>query len=142
VGQERGDDDGAQHVGGGTNPTQLPTTTTEYDWWGNTAKVTETANGVTRITTAHDDAGRPTTVRTTGGVGQAVPEATTEYDPAIGQAVRTISTPWPPATTSPPGGGIDRFLNKGCRQRAANQPTGNPLVTSGLKTPLSLIFNP
>ncbi|MGK5496908.1 DNRLRE domain-containing protein [Streptomyces sp. URMC 125] len=83
---------GGAITGGGTNPAQLPTTTTEYDWWGNTAKVTETANGVTRTTTtSHDDAGRPTTVRTTGGVGQAVPEATTEYDPATGQAVKTVS---------------------------------------------------
>ncbi|MFP8902824.1 DNRLRE domain-containing protein [Streptomyces atacamensis] len=83
---------GGAITGGGTNPAQLPTTTTEYDWWGNAAKVTETANGVTRTTTtSHDDAGRPTTVRTTGGVGQAVPEATTEYDPATGQAVKTVS---------------------------------------------------
>ncbi|WP_436995085.1 DNRLRE domain-containing protein [Streptomyces sp. enrichment culture] len=83
---------GGAITGGGTNPAQLPTTTTEYDWWGNEAKVTETANGVTRTTTtSHDDAGRPTTVRTTGGVGQAVPEATTEYDPATGQAVKTVS---------------------------------------------------
>ncbi|MFD1833095.1 DNRLRE domain-containing protein [Streptomyces desertarenae] len=83
---------GGAITGGGTNPAQLPTTTTEYDWWGNTAKVTETANGVTRTTTtSHDDAGRPTTVRTTGGVGQAVPETTTEYDPATGQAVKTVS---------------------------------------------------
>ncbi|WP_435596599.1 DNRLRE domain-containing protein [Streptomyces albogriseolus] len=91
-------------TGGGTNPAQLPTTTTEYDWWGNTAKVTETANGVTRTTTtSHDDAGRPTKVATTGGVGQAVPEATTEYDPATGQATKTVS---------PTGGTITRVYDK------------------------------
>ncbi|MFE4622699.1 hypothetical protein [Streptomyces mirabilis] len=28
-------------TGGGTNPTQLPNKTTEYDRWGNTAKLTE-----------------------------------------------------------------------------------------------------
>ncbi|MGW9430319.1 hypothetical protein ACWHA1_20515, partial [Streptomyces decoyicus] len=38
----------------------LSATTTEYDWWGNPAKVVETANGVTRTTTTtHDGAGRP-----------------------------------------------------------------------------------
>ncbi|MFE3965371.1 RHS repeat-associated core domain-containing protein, partial [Streptomyces cyaneofuscatus] len=79
-------------TGGGTNPSQTPVTTTEYDWWGNPAKVTETANGVTRTTTAtYDAAGRPTKTAVTGGIGQTVPEATTEYDPATGQAVKTAS---------------------------------------------------
>jgi RHS repeat-associated protein len=91
-------------TGGGTNPAQLPTTTTEYDWWGNPSKVTETANGVTRTTTTtHDNAGRPTKVAITGGVGQAVPEATTEYAPATGQAVKT---------TSPTGGTITKAYDK------------------------------
>jgi RHS repeat-associated protein len=95
---------GGAITGGGTNPAQLPTTTTEYDGWGNEAKVTETANGVTRTTTtSHDDAGRPTTVKTTGGIGQAVPEATTEYDPATGQAVKTVS---------PTGGTITRAYDR------------------------------
>ncbi|MFF2778861.1 DNRLRE domain-containing protein [Streptomyces sp. NPDC058052] len=79
-------------VGGGTNPTQLPTTTTEYDWWGNETKVTETANGVIRTTTTtYDTAGRQTKTVVTGGIGEVVPETTTEYDPATGQAVRTVS---------------------------------------------------
>ncbi|WP_240958329.1 polymorphic toxin-type HINT domain-containing protein [Streptomyces barkulensis] len=95
---------GGAITGGGSNPAQLPTTTTEYDWWGNAAKGVETANGVTRTTTtAHDAAGRPTTVKITGGVGQAVPEATTEYDPATGQAVKTVS---------PTGGTITRAYDK------------------------------
>ncbi|WP_432122460.1 DNRLRE domain-containing protein, partial [Streptomyces sp. S1] len=95
-------------TGGGSNPTQLPTTTTEYDWWGNAAKVTETANGTTRTTTnTYDNAGRPTKSVMTGGLGQAVPEATTEYDPATGQAVRTVS---------PTGGTITKEYDKLGRQ--------------------------
>ncbi|GAA3375842.1 hypothetical protein GCM10020367_45230 [Streptomyces sannanensis] len=91
-------------TGGGTNPTQLPTTTTEYNWWGNPAKAIETANGVTRTTTTtYDNAGRQTKVAVTGGVGQAVPESTTEYDPATGQAVKT---------TSPTGGTITKAYDK------------------------------
>ncbi|MEW1902297.1 DNRLRE domain-containing protein [Streptomyces sp. NPDC086147] len=79
-------------TGGGTNPAGLPVTTTEYDWWGNPAKFTETANGVTRTTTTtYDDAGRPVKNVMTGGLGQAVPETTTEYDPATGRTVRTVS---------------------------------------------------
>ncbi|MFE1230260.1 DNRLRE domain-containing protein [Streptomyces sp. NPDC058745] len=95
-------------TGGGSNPSQLPTTTTEYDWWGNPAKVTETANGVTRTTSnTYDNAGRPTKTAVTGGIGQAVPEATTEYDQATGQAVRT---------TSPTGGTITKEYDKLGRQ--------------------------
>uniref|UniRef100_UPI003EC0D5B6 RHS repeat-associated core domain-containing protein n=1 Tax=Streptomyces sp. bgisy060 TaxID=3413775 RepID=UPI003EC0D5B6 len=83
---------GGAITGGGANPTGLPTTATEYDGWGNTAKLIETANGVTRTTTTtHDAAGRPTKVAVTGGVGQAVPESTTEYDAATGRAVKTAS---------------------------------------------------
>jgi RHS repeat-associated protein len=74
-------------TGGGTNPTQLPTKTVEYDRWGNTSKVTESANGVTRTaTTTSDAAGRPTLVSVTGGVGTAVPDTTTVYDPDSGDA--------------------------------------------------------
>ncbi|MFE0035664.1 RHS repeat-associated core domain-containing protein [Streptomyces sp. NPDC059015] len=91
-------------TGGGTNPTQLPTTTTEYNWWGSTAKVTETANSVTRTTTTtFDNAGRTIKVAVTGGIGQAVPEVTTEYDPASGQAVKTVS---------PTGGTITKAYDK------------------------------
>ncbi|MER8046434.1 DNRLRE domain-containing protein, partial [Streptomyces sp. NPDC094032] len=79
-------------TGGGSNPTGLPTTTTEYDWWGNPAKLTESANGVTRTTTnTFDNAGRPIRSVMNGGLGQAVPETTTEYDPVTGQAVRAVS---------------------------------------------------
>ncbi|MEU6934927.1 DNRLRE domain-containing protein [Streptomyces sp. NPDC046374] len=95
-------------TGGGSNPTQLPTTTTEYDWWGNPNKVTETANGVTRTTvTTYDGAGRPIKSVMTGGLGQDVPEATTEYDPTTGQDVKS---------TSPSGGTIAKEFDKLGRQ--------------------------
>ncbi|MFJ6569833.1 DNRLRE domain-containing protein [Streptomyces sp. NPDC091292] len=91
---------GGAITGGGANPAGLPTSTTEYDWWGNPNKVTETANGTTRTTTTgYDDGGRQTKVAVTGGVGQAVPESTTEYDPATGQTVKT---------TSPTGGTLSK----------------------------------
>lgn len=80
-------------TGGGSNPSGLPVTITEYGWHGTPAKATETANGVTRTTTtSYDEAGRVVGTATTGGVGAAVPDATTEYDPDTGQAVRTVST--------------------------------------------------
>ncbi|MFB7938309.1 DNRLRE domain-containing protein [Streptomyces sp. NPDC056049] len=79
-------------TGGGSNPAQLPTITTEYDWWGNAAKVIKTANGSTlTATTTYDAAGRESKVSTTGGPGPLVPETTTEYDPATGREVRTVS---------------------------------------------------
>ncbi|MGW1365390.1 RHS repeat-associated core domain-containing protein, partial [Streptomyces chartreusis] len=78
-------------TGGGANPTQLATKTTEYDRWGNTAKVTETANGSTRTTTTtYDTAGRVTAVAVTGGVGTAVPNTATTYDPDSGD-VATVT---------------------------------------------------
>ncbi|MFE2267228.1 DNRLRE domain-containing protein [Streptomyces griseosporeus] len=78
-------------TGDGSNPSQLPTTTTEYNRWGNPAKTTETANGVTRTTvTTYDAAGRVKQTQVTGGVGTAVPAQTTTYDPDSGD-VATVS---------------------------------------------------
>ncbi|MFP1628972.1 RHS repeat-associated core domain-containing protein [Streptomyces sp. 5K101] len=91
-------------TGGGTNPSQMPTTTTEYNWWGRSATVRDTANGSTRTTTIQYDAvGRPTRTAITGGIGQAVPESTTEYDPATGHPVKL---------TSPTGGTIIKAYDK------------------------------
>ncbi|WP_258055037.1 DNRLRE domain-containing protein [Streptomyces sp. Ru71] len=79
-------------TGGGSNPAELPTKTVEYDRWGNTAKTTETANSVTRTTTnTYDAAGRLTTTSVTGGVGTAVPDTTTTYDPASGDVATVTS---------------------------------------------------
>ncbi|MEV7289751.1 DNRLRE domain-containing protein [Streptomyces sp. NPDC093252] len=83
-------------TGGGSNPANLPDTSTEYDYYGQPATVTDTANGQTRTTTTvYDAAGRPETTTITGTLGQAVPTSTTEYDPATGKILRTVS----------PGGG-------------------------------------
>ncbi|MCC9708460.1 DNRLRE domain-containing protein [Streptomyces sp. MNU76] len=80
-------------TGGGSNPTQLPTSTYEYDSWGNTTAVIATANGVTRTSsTTYDGAGRPTTTTVTGGTGQAVPTTTVGYDGATGRQITTSST--------------------------------------------------
>jgi len=79
--------------GGGSNPTGLPTKTFEYGLYGQAAKVTETANGVTRTTTSgFDAAGRATTLTTTGGLGAAVPAGTTTYDAATGLPLKETST--------------------------------------------------
>ncbi|MBT2441837.1 RHS repeat-associated core domain-containing protein [Streptomyces sp. ISL-36] len=109
-------------TGGGGNPAQLPTSTTEYDWWGNAAKVTETANGVTRTTTTtHDAAGRPTKVAVTGGIGEAVPESTTQYDPATGRAVKTVS---------PTGGTITKAFDRLGRQISYTDADGGVTTTA------------
>ncbi|WP_432149885.1 DUF6973 domain-containing protein [Streptomyces sp. bgisy029] len=82
---------GGAITGGGSNPTAKTARSVTYDWWGNEATVTESGNGATRtVTASHDQAGRPTQVKVTGG-GQAVPEVTTEYDSATGRASKTVS---------------------------------------------------
>ncbi|WP_435881221.1 DNRLRE domain-containing protein [Streptomyces bobili] len=112
---------GGAITGGGSNPTALPTTTTEYNWWGNPAKVTDVANGVTRTTTmSYDVAGRQNKVTVSGGTGQAVPETNTEYDPATGQAVKTIS---------PTGGTITRAYDKLGRQISYADADGGTTTT-------------
>ncbi|WP_237527769.1 RHS repeat-associated core domain-containing protein [Streptomyces sp. SID2119] len=108
-------------TGGGSNPTGLPATTTEYDWWGNPAKVTDTANGVTRTTTTtYDNAGRQTKATVTGGTGQAVPESTTEYAPATGRQTRTVS---------PTGGTITKVFDKLGRQVSYTDADGGVTTT-------------
>ncbi|MFJ4790674.1 DNRLRE domain-containing protein [Streptomyces sp. NPDC088794] len=80
-------------TGGGSNPGQLPVRTVEYGTFGQTTKITETANGVTRTTVnGYDTAGRPTTVTVSGGTGSAVPATTTSYDPATGDENKQTST--------------------------------------------------
>ncbi|MFG2948477.1 RHS repeat-associated core domain-containing protein [Streptomyces adustus] len=79
-------------TGGGSNPTQLPTKTIEYDRWGSTAKLAETANSVTRTTSiTYDAAGRIKTTAVSGGVGTAVPDTTTTYDPDSGDVATVTS---------------------------------------------------
>ncbi|MFI6935461.1 DNRLRE domain-containing protein [Streptomyces sp. NPDC050287] len=82
---------GGNITGGGSNPAELPLKTTEYDRWGNPAKVTETANGVTRTTeNTYDAAGRLKQSQITGGIGTAVPAQTTTYSPDDG-SVATVT---------------------------------------------------
>ncbi|MFE4052157.1 DNRLRE domain-containing protein [Streptomyces sp. YIM B13518] len=91
-------------TGGGTNPADLPNTTTEYDYYGQPSSVTDTANGQTRTAiTTYDAAGRPVKTMVTGGIGQAVPDVTTEYDPVTGKVTKV---------TSPSGGSITKAYDK------------------------------
>nr|WP_245766708.1 DNRLRE domain-containing protein [Streptomyces colonosanans] len=108
-------------TGGGSNPTGLPSSTTEYDWWGNKAKVIETANGSTRTTTTtYDGAGRSIKTVVSGGLGQTVPEATTEYDPLNGKVAKT---------TSPTGGTITKAYDRLGRQIAYTDADGGKTTT-------------
>ncbi|MEU0414744.1 DNRLRE domain-containing protein [Streptomyces griseorubiginosus] len=79
-------------TGAGSNPSQLPTKTVEYDRWGNPTKTTETANGVSRtVSTTYDGVGRLTKSTISGGLGTAVPDTTNTYDNATGQIATMTS---------------------------------------------------
>ncbi|WP_344052539.1 DNRLRE domain-containing protein [Streptomyces thermoalcalitolerans] len=91
-------------TGGGSQPKKLVNTTIEYDRWGNQATVTDEVDGVYRTTTRiYDAAGREIKETVTGGLGQAVPEVTTEYDPATGEVTKV---------SSPTGGTITKAYDK------------------------------
>ncbi|MFI6586049.1 DNRLRE domain-containing protein [Embleya sp. NPDC050493] len=108
-------------TGSGANPTELGTKTTEYDRWGQTAKVTETANGATRVTTTgRDGAGRQTTQSVTGA-GTAAPTVTTGYDTANGLAT---------TTSSPTGGTISRGYDALGRQTSYTDADGGVTTTA------------
>ncbi|MFF3375871.1 RHS repeat-associated core domain-containing protein [Streptomyces sp. NPDC002680] len=111
----------ASITGGGSNPTALPTKTIEYDRWGNIAKVTETANSVTRTTTnTYDTAGRLTTTSVSGGVGTAVPDVTTTYDSSSGDV----------ATVTSNGQTITHTYDTLGREISYNDGAGNTATTS------------
>ncbi|OKJ18019.1 hypothetical protein AMK21_24380 [Streptomyces sp. CB00316] len=77
----------AKITGGGSQPDELPVSTTQYDRWGDPTIVTETAYGTTRTTeSTYDAAGRLTSAKVTGGTGAAVPPRTVTYDPVNGAA--------------------------------------------------------
>ncbi|WP_234476274.1 DNRLRE domain-containing protein [Streptomyces sp. MBT65] len=119
-------------TGGGTNPTQLPTKTTEYDRWGNTAKTTETANSVTRTTTnTYDAAGRLKTTSVSGGVGTAVPDTTTTYDADSGD-VATVTSNGQTVTHTTDQLGREISYNDGAGNTAATQydALGRPVKTT------------
>lgn len=77
--------------GSGTNPSQLPTTTTTYTATGEAAEVTESVSGASArvTTTTYDAADRPVKVAVTGGVGEPVPTVKTVYDPISGKEMET-----------------------------------------------------
>ncbi|MGY0460971.1 ricin-type beta-trefoil lectin domain protein [Kitasatospora sp. cg17-2] len=74
-------------------PTTLPVKqTTRYSRGGKAEEVVETNAGKTRKTvTGYDRVGRTVSSEVTGDEGLAVPKVTTEYDPATGDAVRTVA---------------------------------------------------
>ncbi|MFE4637095.1 DNRLRE domain-containing protein [Streptomyces sp. NPDC056773] len=83
---------GGRITGGGTNPDERPAVSAEYDYWGNPTRTSEVVAGQTRTTEKTFDAGsRQTGMKITGGLGTAVPETLTEYDPVTGRAVKTVS---------------------------------------------------
>ncbi|MFF5146707.1 DNRLRE domain-containing protein [Streptomyces sp. NPDC013157] len=117
---------------GGSNPTQLPTSTIEYDRWGNTAKTTETANSVTRTTTnTYDAAGRLRTTVVSGGVGTAVPDTTTTYDTDSGD-VATVTSNGQTITHAYDQLGREITYNDGAGNTASTQydALGRPVKTT------------
>ncbi|WP_265737065.1 RHS repeat-associated core domain-containing protein [Actinacidiphila guanduensis] len=108
-------------TGGGTNPGQLPTTTTTYDRWGNTATTTDTSGSTSRTTTStYDAAGRLLTTSVTGGLGTAVPDQSTTYDPATGRT----------ATTSAGGRTITETYDALGREISYSDGSGNTATTA------------
>ncbi|MEV6500794.1 DNRLRE domain-containing protein [Streptomyces prunicolor] len=103
-------------TGGGSNPSQLPTKTLQYDGYGQAVTVIETANGVTRTTSSTTDAaGRITGTTFTGGTGTAVADTTTTFDPTNGQV----------ATRSANGKTITTVFDMLGRQLSYNDGAGN-----------------
>ncbi|WP_254402007.1 DNRLRE domain-containing protein [Streptomyces sp. AC555_RSS877] len=108
-------------TGGGSNPTQLPTKTVEYGWWGQPSKISDTANGVTRTTTIITDTlGRISSTSVTGGVGTAMPDITTTYDSNNGRI----------ATQTANGQTITTGYDKLGRQISYNDGAGNTTTTA------------
>ncbi|WP_186403579.1 phospholipase A2 [[Actinomadura] parvosata] len=74
------------------NPDEDLTVSTEYDRHGQPAKITETANGATRVTSiSYDQAGRAIRSVVTGGPGVPVQASTTTYDPVTGKPATITS---------------------------------------------------
>ncbi|MFJ4940630.1 DNRLRE domain-containing protein [Streptomyces pseudovenezuelae] len=106
---------------GGSNPSQLPTKTYEYDRWGNTTKLSESVGGVTRTTTtSYDNAGRTLTTAISGGAGTSVPNVTTTYDPDTGHV----------ATVTSNGQTISHTYDALGREITYNDGTGNTTTTA------------
>ncbi|MEU9144088.1 DNRLRE domain-containing protein [Streptomyces sp. NPDC048349] len=101
-------------TGGGGNPGELATKTTEYGQFGEVVKLTETANGstVTTVTTL-DGAGRAIKRAVTGGLGEPLPDVVTEYDPASGKIAKVSSASGAIATAYDRLGRLVRYTDAG-----------------------------
>jgi RHS repeat-associated protein len=79
-------------IGGGSNPTELPTSTYTYDRYGQIHILTETANSTTRTTTYTRDAiGRVLTQSVSDGTGTATPDIAFTYDATTGAPAKQTS---------------------------------------------------
>ncbi|TMR94011.1 RHS repeat protein [Nonomuraea basaltis] len=71
------------------SPAGAPVKITEYNRYGQPAKITETSGTTTRTSTfGYDAAGRAATLAITGGLGTAVPTQTVTYDQATGRTAK------------------------------------------------------
>ncbi|MHB9861361.1 DNRLRE domain-containing protein [Streptomyces sp. YIM S03343] len=106
---------------GGSNPSQLPTKTYEYDRWGNTNRISESVGGVTRTTTtSYDNAGRALKTAISGGAGTSVSDVTTTYDTDTGHV----------ATVTSNGQTISHTYDALGREVSYNDGTGNITTTA------------
>ncbi|WP_406395818.1 DNRLRE domain-containing protein [Streptomyces sp. NBC_00887] len=80
-------------TGGGNQPSALPSTTSEYGYYGQVTKETREAGSKNLTSMAwYDAAGRLEKTASYNGLGRAVPETATEYDAVTG-AVTKVSSP-------------------------------------------------
>lgn len=80
-------------TGGGANPAEAITKTHTYTRTGLLEQVVESANGQSRTTkSTFDAAGRKVKTAVSGGIGEPVPDVTTEYDPLSGRQTRLSSS--------------------------------------------------
>ncbi|MFF9219062.1 RHS repeat-associated core domain-containing protein [Streptomyces viridosporus] len=72
-------------TGGGSQPSEVVDTTTEYGFYGQVTEKADTANGATRITTiVYDDAGRVKSTQTDSATGKQVKGTSFTYDAGTG----------------------------------------------------------
>ncbi|MFK0288449.1 DNRLRE domain-containing protein [Streptomyces sp. NPDC090499] len=108
-------------TGGGSNPSELPTTTYTYDNYGQVKTLTEAANSTTRTTAyAYDAIGRVTQESITGGTGTTTPATTYSYDPATGAIIALASN----------GQTVAAAYDKLGRQLTYDDGTGNTTTTT------------
>jgi RHS repeat-associated protein len=108
-------------TGAAGQPAQLPATTSEYGYFGQVTKTAKDAGGKNLTTsTWYDAAGRPEKTASYNGIGQQVPETTTEYDKTTGKVVKV---------TSPTAGTVTKAYDKLGRQISYTDADGGKTVT-------------